>query len=221
MANCAMHILRAICQRGSTMRHVLTAILVALLAVPAAADEWRAEANPFDLERLDNNDATLEKALEAAYAGGEDADIAAVRELTGPSQPIEGEALLGDWKCRTIKLGGRYLPLIVYGWFKCRISIAEHGLFFEKLTGSQRTAGYLRPVYPEDGELPLRYIYLGSSFVRGESPAAYGGPDNRLGRVSENHDDPAILEALGSDRLRMGFPLPVVESDYDFLELRR
>lgn len=204
------------------MRPFLTAMILALSILPAAADEeWRSEASPYDLERLDSNAEALKVALDAAYAAGDESDIRAVKGVLGTTQPIEGEALLGDWRCRTMKLGGNFAQLVVYGWFKCRISIAEDGLWFEKLSGSQRTAGYLRPVYPGGADLPARYIYLGASFVRGEERPNYGGPENELERVPENKDDPAILEALGRDHLRMGFPWPVVESDYDFLELHR
>lgn len=202
------------------MRHVLILLLM-LAPMPAAAQDWRAEASPFDIERIDSAPRVLERAVAEARAGGAPDDFAIVEALLGPSRAIEGEALLGDWRCRTIKMGG-LLPLVVYGWFKCRISIAEDGLYFEKLTGSQRSSGYLRPVYPLAGDgLPVRYIYLGAGHYGYEGKRAHGGPSNAMGRVADNRDEPGILEAIGRDRLRIGFPLPVVESDYNFLELRR
>ena len=81
------------------------------------------------------------------------------------ARPLGGETFLGDWRCRTIKAGGRLLPLTVYGWFTCRVGYGEDGLVFRKLTGSQRTAGTLWPIYPESGEgFPARWIYLGAGF---------------------------------------------------------
>lgn len=200
----------------------LIALLLAIVPSAALADDWKKEASPYDIERIEAAPKALELALQEARAKGAAKDVKAVNALVVPSVPIEGEALLGDWKCRTIKLGGKFSSLIIYGWFKCRISIAKDGLFFEKLSGSQRTSGYLRPVYPETGEgLPVRYIYLGAAHYGGDPKGKYGGPSNTLRRVSENRDDPGILEAIGRNRLRLGFPLPVFESEYDFLELRR
>ena len=206
---------------------LLTILFLFLLTVPmsltaAAADGWRAEASPYDIERIDGADAALQGALRKAFDAGTPKDIQVVRRLLKSQQPIEGEALLGNWRCRTIKMGGNFAQLIGYGWFRCRISMEAGGLFFEKLTGSQRTSGYLRPVYPVgDGDVPVRYIYLGAGHYGYEEKRAYGGPSNTLRRVSENRDDPGILEAIDRSHLRIGFPLPVVESDYDFLELMR
>ena len=203
---------------------ILTPILLALLALPATAtaQDWRAEASPYDIERIESAPRALELALATARAKGERKDIATLDAILGPARPVEGEALLGDWRCRTIKLGGQYVALIVYGWFKCRIAIAADGLFFEKVTGSQRTAGYLRPVYPASGEgLPTHYIYLGAAHYGREPQRAYLGPANLLRRVPDNTDDPGILEAVGGNHVRIGFPLPVYESEYNLLELRR
>ena len=165
------------------MLESLFAILILVLVpLPAAAQDWRSEASSFDIERIDGAERVLQQAIAEARAGGSPADIAVVDGLLRPSRPIEGEALLGDWRCRTIKTGGNLLPLVVYG----RISIAEDGLHFEKLTGSQRTSGYLRPEYPTSGEgLPVRYIYLGAGHYGDEKKRAYGGPSNRLGRVAQ------------------------------------
>ncbi len=201
---------------------VLLALSAALAPGAATADDWRREASPYDVERIDAAPKALALAVEAARERGTPADIKEVDALLGPARPVEGEALLGDWRCRTLKLGGNFGGLTIYGWFKCRISIAEGGLYFEKLSGSQRTSGYLRPVYPSNGEgLPERYIYLGAAHYGGDPKSKYGGPANRLRRVGENKDDPGILEALGRNWMRIGFPLPVFESEYDFLELKR
>ena len=76
-------------------------------------------------------------------------------------------ALKGNWRCRTIKLGGM-TPDVIYGWFRCRISMKGGAPYFEKLSGSQRTSGVL---YPEGGG----FVYLGASYVTGEKPHAYSG----------------------------------------------
>lgn len=133
------------------MLRMLVLTLALFAATGASAQGWRGAASPYDLERLDSADNVLAQVIPVARAGGEARDVRALDGLAGPSQPIEGEALLGNWKCRTMKLGGKYLDLIVYGWFRCRVSIGAAGLFFEKLTGSQRTSGYLWPEYPASG----------------------------------------------------------------------
>ena len=206
----------------SLLRLALIVLLPFLLA-PAVvhAQDWRAAASPYDLERLDNALAARDKALAQALIGAKLQDLATLREILQPAQSIGGEALIGDWRCRTMKVGG-LLPLTIYGWFKCQIDYGPNGLTFRKLTGSQRTSGELWPIYAENGEgFPVRWIYLGASHYGDEPPRAYGGPDNPLGKTSKNRDDPGILEAIGPNHIRIGFPSPVVESDYDFLDLRR
>ncbi len=54
------------------------------------------------------------------------------------------EALIGDYQCRTIKLGGN-LAGIVYGWFGCEIFPEEAALVIRKISGSQRFFGLLSP----------------------------------------------------------------------------
>lgn len=193
--------------------------LLILLCSPAIADDWRSAASPFDLERLDNRGQTLADAVAQARAGGADTDIAVLDGLLANPIPIEGEALIGDWRCRTVKIGGA-LPIVVYGWFKCRVDYGPEGLLFEKLSGSQRTSGQLWPVY--DGQnLPQRYVYLGAAHYHYEGLRRYGGPGNTLRKDPANRDDPGVLEAIGRNHLRIGFPSPILESDYNFLELRR
>ena len=48
--------------------------------------------------------------------------------------------MTGNWQCRTIKAGG-ISPLVVYDWFKCRVTDDGSGWMLEKISGSQRTKG--------------------------------------------------------------------------------
>ena len=75
------------------------------------------------------------------------------------------EGLGGDWTCRTMKLGG-ISGLIVYTLFKCRLTFQGNGYTFEKLSGSQRTSGFLSL---RDG----RAVYVGVGYVAGSIPPAY------------------------------------------------
>jgi len=128
--------------------------------------------------------------------------------LEAPAQPVDAASLPGVWDCRVMKLGGGDLglPIVIYDWFECRIARAEDGLRFRKITGSQRTEGYLHPY----GEAML---YLGALRYDDDPPPVYGtGPER---------DQVAVLHQLGPDRLRMEFPAPYYESRFDVLELRR
>ena len=205
------------------MRRIAAAITLCLAATlaPAQSPDWRAAASPYDIERLDMWEGQLDYAAQEVRMNGAGLDLSPLDSVLQPPMPIGGEALIGDWKCRTMKLGG-IGTFVSYSWFNCRISYGEEGLFFEKLSGSQRTAGYLWPVYPASGEgFPVKYVYLGAAHYADEPQGRYGGPANRLRNDTANSDDPGILEALGPDHLRIGFPKPIFESDFDFLELKR
>jgi hypothetical protein len=112
----------------------------------------------------------------------------------------------GDWRCRTIKIGG-LLPLTVYSWFKCRMSDDGAGWKLEKLTGSQRTTGR----FYDDSQ--TRMIYLGSGSFNDDKPLPYGsGPDT---------DQVGYAYRTGDSEWRIEFPAPRYESHHDILQLER
>ena len=120
--------------------------------------------------------------------------------------PFPDFDLAGDWQCRTIKVGG-LSPLVVYGWFKCRVSDDGSGWMLEKLSGSQRTKGR----FYDDGE--KRLIYLGSFFVDGDPAKPYGsGPES---------DQVGYAFRTGPAGWRIEFPAPYYESKLDILEFKR
>jgi len=167
-----------------------------LVAVMTAADK----------ERLGKYAETRARAIEEARKGGEASEVAILDDvLAGTLLPLRDADLAGDWRCRTIKLGGS-LPLVVYGWFKCRISDKD-GLRLEKVTGSQRTAGR----FFDDGE--TRMIYVGALHYGDEKPVAHGADADR--------DQIAVVARPGPNRLRIEFPLPRYESILDIIELQR
>ncbi|HRY05074.1 MAG TPA: DUF4893 domain-containing protein, partial [Beijerinckiaceae bacterium] len=97
-----------------------------------------------DKARLDNFDATRAKAIAEARTTGSRQDIAVLdKVLAGKPLELRDSNLVGDWRCRAIKLGGMAPQLVVYGWFKCRIFEDGAGLWLDKITGSQRTRGLL------------------------------------------------------------------------------
>ena len=121
--------------------------------------------------------------------------------------PFSDKPLTGTWKCRTIKAGGDFGALVIYGWFKCKVSDDGSGWMLEKLTGSQRTKGRF---YDDDAK---RAIYLGSFFVEGDPVPRYGsGPKT---------DQVGYAFRTGTDAWRIEFPAPYYESNLDIIEFKR
>jgi Domain of unknown function (DUF4893) len=180
-------------------------LIAAAILVPVTAQAgWRDEASSFDQSRLarleesrsqglaeSGNDAAAHEALDAAPAGG---------------------SLVGTWRCRTIKLGGM-TPSRVYSWFHCRVFEYNGALRFEKINGSQRMAGTL---YPEGNG----YVYLGASWVKGETPHRYSGNGASAG-AQATPDDQIGMFTKTSAGARLEMPFPVQESSFDVVELRR
>ena len=160
-----------------------------------------------DRARLDKFDAARSEAMAEARKEGAPQDIQVLDEIDArPGVPFSGFDMTGDWQCRTIKAGGP-APLVVYGWFRCRVTDDGSGWRLEKLSGSQRTTGRL---FDEtEGSL----TYLGVLHIAGDQPRAYGADaaSDQVGRAFRS----------GDDRWRIEFPLPHYESKFDILEFRR
>ena len=192
------------------MAPIRTAALLfaAFLASAAfATGETEGLMTPADRERLEGFEQTRAVALAEARGGGAAADIAIIDAVANaPARSMEGFDPVGDWRCRTIKAGGP-VPLVVYGWFRCRISDDGAGWTLEKLSGSQRTKGRF---FTESDE---RNIYLGAYFTAGDTPPPYGsGPEG---------DQSGFMIRTGADAFRLEFPAPTYESKLDILEFRR
>lgn len=190
-----------------TLRAVLLAAAVTLATGTAHADGTVQKImTAADKARLAQYGETREVALAEAKAG----QATDVKELDNilarPMVTFSDKDLTGTWQCRTIKAGGLG-PLVVYGWFKCRVSDDGSGWMLEKITGSQRTKGR----FYDDGE--KRSIYLGSGFVAGEKPKNYGaGPKT---------DQVGYAFRTGPDAWRIEFPAPYYESKLDIIEFKR
>lgn len=187
--------------------------MAALLLMPLAATGEPLRSD--DRERLAALDASLGRALRAAFAGGGADELALLRDgLRGTAMAPEAamELLPGDWNCRMIKLG-RNLPIVVYQPFRCR---ADGDGGFEKLTGSQRTRGALHLV---EGQL----LYLGTGFVAGEEPPDYA----ELPEAVEPYSVPQFMPEIGLVEMvsetagRIIFPQPHLESETNLLVLTR
>lgn len=188
------------------------AMLAVLCAATAAEAGWQEEASPYDVGRLAKLDEAREKGLSEARAGRDIGLIRAV--LDAEARPVSAGWLVGDWHCRTIKLGGMS-PDIVYSWFHCRIGRRGDRLYFSKLSGTQRLSGVLYP--HESGG----FVLLGALSAKGEPPHLYSGNGPSAGVASTPDDVIGLLESTGRSTARIEFPYPVQESIFDVIELRR
>ena len=192
------------------MRKALTValLLAALAPAPAlATGEIENLITQADRARLEKFDAARREAMAEARREGAPQDVKVLDEIDArPKLPFSGFDMTGDWQCRTIKAGGP-APLVVYGWFRCRVADDGSGWRLEKLSGSQRTAGR----FFDETETAL--TYLGALHFAGDRAPAYGAdPDSdQVGRAFRS----------GEDRWRIEFPLPRHESKFDILEFRR
>ena len=183
------------------------------------SDDWRRVVNQGDSQRLLGLDDAWVSGLTAARRSNA-AEVDRLGPLLQASGPRDsgapGPALdrpqptPGDYRCRTIKLGGgKGLPLVVYGWFRCRIELTPGGdLVFTKLTGSQRQKGRLYPW--TDRAL----AFVGAEAWGNETAyPAYGQNPER--------DEVGALERIGPDRWRLLLAWPKQESVLDVIELVR
>ena len=192
------------------MRPICSALLLATLAGPASAQDMRAQ----ETARLDRFDAVVGQAVLAAMAGGSRGDVDLLQDaLSGQPVPAFETTLPGDWICRTLKLGGN-LSLVVYAPFTCRIDVDGTGFTLEKLTGSQLTRGTI--TLRDD-----RMIYLGVGYAAGADAPAYDGLPVADAGDGTFQPEVGVVQQTGPDTVRIMFPAPVVESDFDILYLTR
>ena len=201
------------------MRVLRSLLVLALVAVPAVAtaqtptppadwvpdETWMGIILPFDDERLVNLPETRAAALEEAAKAPDLPAVAALADA--PTTPGDLDAILGDWRCRTIKIGG-LLPLTIYSYFACTIGRDDAGFFIEKTSGSQRFTGRLYL-----GKAPGELIFLGAGHYSDEAPQAYGADPER--------NQVRILRQLAPDQLLLKLPRPIFESNHDWIEFVR
>lgn len=190
-------------------RALALSIAVATIAAPACADGTIISLMSDEDNRiLAEFDARRAAALAEATA---EADAAAGATL---AQVLAGQALSfddgydpsGDWRCRFLKLGGE--PAVtVYDRFSCQIFDGGAGWVIRKTEGSERTMGRLYRL-SED-----RLLYLGARHAADEAPIWFGEDPSR--------NQIAILTRLDDGRLRLEFPAPLGDTDFDILEFFR
>ena len=199
------------------MRFLSAVIAIFAFVFPAhAADDWRSVAHPYDVERINTLAAAIIKGDAEASGKGSGYEQAVTKLLmAAPAGEIDEAVMVGDWQCRTIKVGGPFAGLVIYDWFKCRIGREGNGLTVEKVTGSQNFAGRLYR------DAPGRMVMLAGGFYGYEDKRPYQAEDSADGRSPDNRDKVAVVQMLGPDWLRFVQPYPARESTYDIIEFRR
>jgi hypothetical protein len=181
-------------------------------AISAAHAGWQDEASANDVKRLASLEESRSRGLSAAQSGPDAALIHAVVDAA-PVATSEN-ALTGNWRCRTIRLGGMTAD-VVYSWFRCRVSERDGGLFFEKISGTQRLSGTLYP--HESGG----YVLLGALSAKGEPVHRYSGSGPSAGAQATPDDVIGLLSSTGPSTARLELPWPMQESVFDVIEMKR
>jgi len=178
--------------------------------VLAQAAGWREIVTDGDRKRLRGWRDAWVQGLAKARAAGHGAAIAGQGALLQPDAPFPWqEPPPGDYRCRTMKIGGKspgMLDYVAYPWFDCRFRFEDGVLRFAKLSGSQRPIGL---VLPDNGK---RMVFLGTLQLVDESVRL------RYGRDPER-DMAGFVERIGDRRWRLALPFPHFESTLDVIEL--
>jgi hypothetical protein len=183
---------------------------ILLFIAPALADGVLDKIiSPFDKERLANFQKTEAEALSEALRGDPGEVEILTAALSGKPLPMDGDFdPTGKWRCRVIKAGGDPgLPLVVYGWFRCKITDDGSGWFVTKTSGSQRLTGRL---YTRSA---TELVFLGAGHVNDDPPRKYG--------EDAEQDQVAIVTRRGEGRLVFEFPAPRFESKLDVMVMER
>jgi hypothetical protein len=204
------------------MRLPPLAVLLALAActtshevvAPATAEQpsenWRARVTEADLARIRHWRNAWVDALAKARAAGHGEEIAREGALLDPDAALTGAALApGNYRCRTIKLGGKAPANADFAAFpadRCRVGLDRGRLHFARLDGPQRPIGAL---FPDNAR---RQIFLGTLQLGDERLSLrYSRDDER--------DMAGIVERFGENRWRLVLPYPHFESLLDVIEL--
>lgn len=175
-----------------------------------AGGNWQSHAERRDSDRINNLNEAWDQALASARQDGHGGAIRAEGVLLDPRAGKPGAHPPGGfYRCRTFKLGTRQpglLAFVSYPAFRCRFWESFGITYFEKINGSQRTAG----VVFRDGS--IRSVMLGTEAW---------GEEKGFPRYSEDgeRDQIAVVERIGEGRWRLVFPFPARESLLNVIEL--
>ncbi len=194
----------------------LAGLLSAVLCGPslAASFNWcevpDIGLNENDRSRLENLPTSRTRGLAAALRSESQADREVAADLFDPGvPPPDADLIAGDYRCRTIKMGGNFNALVIYQWFECRITANDDGSFdVRKLTGSQNFSGTLY-------KAGFSYAFKGASY--------YGYEDGTIQYGDkEERDLVGCFDAVtkGNRHFILELPFPVLESFHDVIEFQ-
>jgi Domain of unknown function (DUF4893) len=195
------------------MHHLAAIAALVFCAVPALADGVVDKLiTPIDRDKLNLFEEVKKDAIAEAEAAGPSEDLDLLKKaLAGTPMSMSGSfKATGNWRCRMIKVGQRsegLLPIVSYPPFKCLITDDGGGWFLEKVTGSQRTAGFL---YTDSD---TRLIFLGAGTVNDDPQRKYN--------EDAKYNEPAYVTRLAKNKLIFEFPAPEFESKLNVLVLER
>ena len=199
---------------GVRIHDVFFAATIALTASPAFAG-WQDQASTADIDRLVQLPEIRKAAIADAQSGnsGQGDVHALARVMDADGHGIPANALMGNWRCRQMKLGRMTSYMVYDTWFSCNIHPYKGGLILQKMNGSQRFIGFL---YPENGA----WVYLGASSARGEPYHDYSGRSPAIGAQVTPDDQIGLLTGIGNNHLRLEMPA-IQESLLDVVEFSR
>jgi Domain of unknown function (DUF4893) len=197
---------------GGTLRTFMV-LALSLASTPVFAG-WRDEASAADIARIEQLPQIRAAAIDDAQHGQGRGDWHVIPRVMQPEgRGIPAQALVGNWRCRQIKLGRMTSYMVYDQWFSCNVRPFRGGLLLQKMNGSQRFVGLL---FPENGA----WVYLGASSARGEPYHNYSGASPALGAQVTPDDQIGLLTGIGDNHLRLEIPA-VQESLLDVVEFAR
>lgn len=195
--------------RGVFAMFAAAAIIGAPLAFAQQSQDWRGLLTQHDRGRLEAQATDRATIVAQARENGSVPDIRTMLRVMDPAPlPIVREDLVGDWRCRSIQIGGD--PFVTpYGFFNCQIESTINGLVIHKTSGSQRFFGRLF----QDGARSM--IYLGAQYlpIDGTPPGVYGADPQK--------DQVGRLYRMSRTELRLEMPRPQAGGDYEVIHLVR
>jgi Domain of unknown function (DUF4893) len=198
---------------GRTVVKTVLALALSLASTPVFAG-WRDEASAADIARIEQLPQIRAAAIDDAQHGQGRGDWRAIPRVMQPEgRGIPAQALVGNWRCRQIKLGRMTSYMVYDQWFSCNVRPFRGGLLLQKMNGSQRFVGFL---FPENGA----WVYLGASSARGEPYHNYSGASPALGTQVTPDDQIGLLTGIGDNHLRLEIPA-IQESLLDVVEFAR
>ncbi len=200
--------------KGALARANALALALSLAATTPVFAGWQDVAHPADVARLNALPQIRDEAIADAQRGEGRGDQRAIPRVLEPQgRAVPASVLIGNWRCRQMKLGRMSSYMVYDRWFSCNIRPFRGGLLLQKMNGSQRFVGVL---FPDRGA----WVYLGSSSARGEPYHNYSGASPALGAQVTPDDQIGLLTGIGDNHMRLEIPA-IQESLLDVVEFAR